>query len=266
VKKIFLPFLILPFMCGCELFEELAEPEVQVNRFSITPSSTDGRPNNYLGCIEIDSRFTNIQVWDHGTIDGDIITLVANDDRILTNYELDGPNNKKSISYDFSSNGFNYLVLKAENEGRISPNTAAISINGVNFVLESNLKTNGYVDIVVKGYDVFCGSGGNTGSGNSGSNTGSGNTGGNSSSTGDFTVWTQSDLGCGFITFTLSGNGSKKIDSYYQGGLSTCNASGCANFNNLSPGSYSYTATCDGKSWSGNYTIEAGCNLLKLTN
>jgi hypothetical protein len=271
MKKFILPFLILISLTNCELLEE-AEPEVEVNRFSITPSTTDGRPNNYLGCIEINSRFTEIEVWDHGTIDGDIITLVANGERILSRYELGGPSNKKRVSYDFSANGFNYLVLKAENEGSIPPNTAAIRVNGKEFVLQANLQTNGYVDIVVTGYDVFCGSGGNTGSGNTGSgntgsgNTGSGNTGGSTSNTGDLTVWTKSDLGCGFITFNLNGNGSKTIDSFYSAGLTSCNAAGSANYNGLTKGTYSYTATCTDKSWSGNITIEEGCNRLQLTN
>lgn len=197
-------------MQSCQKEDDLVL-NVPINFSSIAPSETLGRPNNYLGCIEINSRNTDISVWDHGTVDGDIISLKANGNTILSNFELDGPSNKKRISHNFDYNGYNYLVLYAHNEGSVSPNTASIAINGQEFILESNLSSNGYVDIVVTGYGASCSGGGGSGGGGNGG--GSGGSGGGSSSTGDVTFWTESDLGCGDINVTISGYRTKTISS-----------------------------------------------------
>jgi hypothetical protein len=146
---------------------------VPVVASSIAPSSTQGRPNRYLGCIEISQRSTRIEAWDHSTIDGDIVSLIANGEQIARQVTLDGPQAKFSTSYTFANNGYNYLTLFAHNLGSISPNTAALSINGTEFVLEANLDTNGYVDVVVKGFGVSCGSG-QSGAGGGGGSSSSG--------------------------------------------------------------------------------------------
>ena len=69
--KYLLPiFLMVAFtFSSCEEEEEPVQEDeevVEVNETSIIPSSTSGRPNNYLGCVEIGSRITSIDVWDHG--------------------------------------------------------------------------------------------------------------------------------------------------------------------------------------------------------
>jgi hypothetical protein len=84
---IFLGSLII----ACE--EEEEEPPVPVNETPIAPSSTNGRPNKYLGCVEIANRNVDIEVWDHGTIDGDIISLIVNresggEETILNRHEF----------------------------------------------------------------------------------------------------------------------------------------------------------------------------------
>src|SRR5690554_6111083 len=135
MKKIkFLFPLILIFsilFISCE--EEDPEPEpdpIEVNTTSIIPSSYLGRTNNYLGCIEISSRITNIQVWDHGTVDGDIVSIIANGNVIIDEQTLSGPSSPISVDYDFGYNGFNYVTLYAHNLGSIPPNTCTIAING----------------------------------------------------------------------------------------------------------------------------------------
>ena len=151
LKYLALFFSFLIFV-SCE--EEEDSVTVEVN--SIIPSTLNGRPNVTLGCIEIDQRDVTIQVWDHGIIDGDIVTIYANGSPILSNELLDGPDNPASVTYTFTNNGYNYLALEAQNEGDIPPNTCTVYVNGVPFILEANLDTNGAVNVVVTGYDVFC--------------------------------------------------------------------------------------------------------------
>ena len=138
------------------------DDEVPVNEESIVPSFTQDRPNERRGCIEISSREVLIETWDDGNlIDGDIISLIVNEgsgneETILERHELQGPSNKRSLSHDFTANGFNYITLFAHNVGTSFPNTAAISLNGDQINLSSTLETNGSYDIVVTGFGVDC--------------------------------------------------------------------------------------------------------------
>lgn len=248
------------FLVSCEEEEDPdPEPEqVSVNETSIIPTSTSGRPNNYLGCIEISSRITTIQVWDHGQIDGDIVSIIANGNTIVNQQVLDGPSNPITVDYDFGFNGFNYVTLFAHNLGDLPPNTCTISINGVEFILEANLDANGSVDVIVEGYGVDCSDAGTDGGGG----------GGGGSSTGDLLFWTDQDYGCGPISVSLSGVGNSTINGFYSNGTPNCNATGAGgNFSNLNAGTYSFTASCNGIDWDGSVTVEeGGCTAQQLTS
>lgn len=100
----------------------------------------------------------------------------------------------------------------------------------------------------------------NTGTG-SGSGSGSGSGG---ATTGNAMFWIASDLGCGSINVSINGQ-SKTISSFYSTSPS-CGASGCANFT-LAPGTYNYSASCSGKTWSNTITVTAGgCSKMQLTS
>lgn len=66
-----------------------------------------------------------IDIWDYGTEDGDIITLLFNNEVILSRYKLTG--RIKQLHLPLQA-GANTLTIRAENEGRIPPNTARIHI------------------------------------------------------------------------------------------------------------------------------------------
>ncbi|MDR9373866.1 MAG: hypothetical protein RI565_03280, partial [Schleiferiaceae bacterium] len=107
------------------------------------------------------------------------------------------------------------------------------------------------------------GSGGGSGGGGSGGG-GSGG-GGSGSSEGDLTIWTESDLGCGFIDVTLNGD-TEQMTHYYSGGNPGCGATGCANYYDLPYGTYSYSATSsDGCTWSGSVSIDEDCTTIEFT-
>jgi hypothetical protein len=87
---------------------------------------------------------------------------------------------------------------------------------------------------------------------------------GSATTTGQAMFWIASDLGCGNITVTCNGL-SSTISSYYSSGAPTCGASGSATFN-LSAGTYSFSAKCTNKTWTGTITVTAnGCSKLQLT-
>lgn len=101
--------------------------------------------------------------------------------------------------------------------------------------------------------------------GTSSSSSGSSSSSSGSTSSGKVTFYTQTDLGCGTITVTVSGQGSQYISSYYSSGISGCDKSGCANFT-LPPGTYSYSASCSGYNWGPtSFTVTAnGCLKYQL--
>ncbi len=265
MKKLYLLTLLIfssLILVNCEIEEdepEFFEPkytsDVVVNSSSIIPSTTAGRTNVKQGCIETDSRIITVSLWDHGTIDGDIVSFYINGKRVVAELTLDGPSNKYTFDITLSNNGFNYVTLFAHNLGDVEPNTAAISINGEQFTLRSNLDTNGAFDVVVTGYNVSCSDSGNTG----GSNTSGGST---DTSNGSIAFYTTSDLGCGNITITVDGNNTQTLSQYFPQGIANCSQ---GTIFNLSPGTHTYRASCNNYTWEDTFTIVAnGCLRYRL--
>lgn len=154
IKLLFFAICSL-FLLSCEK-EDCEHPTTDTtprNSSSIIPGTFLGRDINRLGSLELTNRTVTISVWDHGKIDGDIVSIYVNGTRLIARRTLKGPSQKYSVRTTLKYNGYNYILLYAHNVGSISPNTAAMSIyDGVrtrNFTLESNLKTNGAIDLIV---------------------------------------------------------------------------------------------------------------------
>ncbi len=126
-----------------------------VNNESNIPSEYRGRLVEDQGTITVQSREVTFRVWDHGrVVDGDIITLIVNDQVLLDTFELKGPDAKQQVAVTLEFTGYNYLLLFAHNVGSIPPNTVGLSIHDgmteQSFELEANLSTNGAYNIVVE--------------------------------------------------------------------------------------------------------------------
>lgn len=149
-SKLKLTFLLFATI---SLFNCSKEEETERNDSSIIPSSSLGRDNQVLGNVFLSNKDITISVWDHGTVDGDIVSIYLNGELLINERTLDGPSDKIEVSTTLDYNGYNYILLYAHNEGSLSPNTAAIRIDdGVStedFTLESNLSTNGAVDLII---------------------------------------------------------------------------------------------------------------------
>lgn len=96
--------------------------------------------------IKVQSDKIHIRVWDNGIVDGDIVTLFLNGQRIVNEYRVS--KRKWSIPVTILK-GENLLILHAEDLGDISPNTVAVAIDdGVEeqiIVLSSNLNESGAI-------------------------------------------------------------------------------------------------------------------------
>lgn len=81
---------------------------------------------------------------------------------------------------------------------------------------------------------------------------------------GQVVFWVASDFGCGNITVTLNGI-SKAITGFSGTGSPTCGAGEAATFE-IAPGTYTYSAACNSKTWNGTVTITSGsCSKIELT-
>lgn len=140
--------LTVLFITGCSNDDEPLRNEI-----SIIPDTFLDRENDNLGTVEVLSREISISVWDHGRIDGDIVSIYVNGTEVIAERELEGPSNTFTVDTVLEFEGYNYLLLYAHNEGSISPNTVSMAIDdGVNvreYILEANLLTNGAIDLVV---------------------------------------------------------------------------------------------------------------------
>ena len=87
---------------------------------------------------------------------------------------------------------------------------------------------------------------------------------GRSASTSTLTFWTNCS-NCTVISVVLNGVGTKTITSYYTATPASCGASGTATFENLSPGTYTFTASnSQGRTWSNTINVSAGCVFHQL--
>ncbi len=103
--------------------------------------------------IEVQKPNIRLNVWDSGTVDGDVVTIFLNGRQILDKYRVS--KSKTSILVTLNEDN-NYIILHAEDLGSIPPNTIAVSVDdGVKeqmLVLSSDLKVSGAV--LVKQFSV----------------------------------------------------------------------------------------------------------------
>lgn len=89
----------------------------------------EGEPDDGLDDVTVDTRTPTIQIWDCGTeIDGDRATVFVNGVAVLDNIELFLQRTTIQLSLD---DGPNTIVVRAENEGFLPPNTACLEISDV---------------------------------------------------------------------------------------------------------------------------------------
>lgn len=94
----------------------------------VTEKQYTERENVVISEIEVDSDSLQIDVYDNGEIDGDMISLFYNKQLILSNQKLTHKSIKIKIELD-STKSTNEISMFAENLGLIPPNTALMIVN-----------------------------------------------------------------------------------------------------------------------------------------
>ncbi len=96
--------------------------------------------------VEVQSNQLRLRAWDSGTVDGDVITIFLNGERVLYRHRV----NKRRYAFPITlQEDHNFMVMYADDIGDIVPNTVAVSIDdGVKeqqIVLSSDLEESGAV-------------------------------------------------------------------------------------------------------------------------
>lgn len=129
--------------------KKIEEPVVEEKEPApVTKTQANDRDYQVTHKVKVHSADLRIEVWDHQKEDGDIVSLILNDEYIIQNYEL---MNKKKVFYVKVHEGRNNFILYAHNLGMYKPNTASILIYDGDkenvIVLESDLKESGALEI-----------------------------------------------------------------------------------------------------------------------
>ena len=111
-----------------------------------------GRTISYVKELEVDSDRIQIVLWDHGRMDGDIVSIYLNGLEVIKKHHL----TYKEVIFDveLDASQKNDLFLYAHNLGKFPPNTVSIKIKDQSsteeIVLNSDLKSCESVLINVK--------------------------------------------------------------------------------------------------------------------
>lgn len=123
------------------------KPKVEPEN-SVPTVTKDGRKNLAVGRLKSNSEKVFLEVWDEMKEDGDVVSISLNDKVLHQNLEV--KRNSKRIEIDLKK-GKNILIFRAENLGKIPPNTAALRIYGGGIdkyiQLNTDFKRNNLVEI-----------------------------------------------------------------------------------------------------------------------
>lgn len=102
-----------------------------------------------LSDVTVNRETSTLRLWDYGTQDGDIVTVTLNGTPLVSGHSLTNAGDVVSVRY---RRGRNVLVVRAHNEGSLSPNTAALSLADVvsgNGVQQWGLSTGGTAQLTI---------------------------------------------------------------------------------------------------------------------
>lgn len=78
--------------------------------------------------VEVNAGNCDLSLYDHGTEDGDIVTLVVNGEKVVEHLKIRRKPNVKTVNVELKP-GDNIIYPIAENLGRIPPNTLHVSLS-----------------------------------------------------------------------------------------------------------------------------------------
>ncbi len=126
-----------------EIIEPVIIEEAVIEKPVVIEKRTDfdGRTITYVKELEVNNHTIQINLWDHGRQDGDIVSIYLNGVPIVSQHNL--TYTKKGFELNLDPTQPNDLFLYAHNLGKFPPNTVSIEIidgdNSENIILNSDL-------------------------------------------------------------------------------------------------------------------------------
>ena len=118
------------------------------------PAYTKGRRNQRIGQLKVTMEQVVLEIRDEQVEDGDIISLEVNGAVVTERMEVSGEGRRFGISL---KHGRNRIVFRAENLGRIPPNTAVLLVHADGkqrkFHLSTDFERNNVMDIFFEKQD-----------------------------------------------------------------------------------------------------------------
>src|SRR5690606_37796737 len=113
-------------------------------------AQTAGRRDIRIGQWRITDQKIELEIWDEQVEDGDIISIEVNGALVVDRATVTKSGKRFAITL---KQGNNRVLFKAQNLGRIPPNTAALSITAdgqtKTFQLSTDFERNNVLDIIV---------------------------------------------------------------------------------------------------------------------
>ena len=111
---------------------------------SVVYEKEHGRKAKVDRVIQVSSPKIRVRIWDNGTVDGDIVTIFLNGEKLVSKFRV----NKHKWSIPVTLPGKeNLLIIHSEDLGAITPNTVAVSIDDGKkeqiLVISSDLRVSG---------------------------------------------------------------------------------------------------------------------------
>lgn len=108
--------------------------------------NTNERKIKVQRVIEVQGDQLKLRAWDSGDVDGDIVSIFMNGQKLLSRYRVSKRKYAFRLELDKTTN---FMILHADDIGEISPNTVAVSIDDGQreqmIVLSSDLEESGAV-------------------------------------------------------------------------------------------------------------------------
>lgn len=116
------------------------------------PEGYNKREVNVMRVINVDADSITIRVYDNGVVDGDIVSVVYNDNTVIDKLTL--TSRAYAVKIPVKLDGINKLVFHAHNLGEFPPNTAQLEILWGNkkeeMTVSSDLSVSSSINIVYK--------------------------------------------------------------------------------------------------------------------
>ncbi len=211
----------------------------KIKRSSIIPNSLDGKNTNKIGCINFEDNEILIEVWNPYSTDAVSGTLILNGRTIYSGSFSSSPRDTIIVNDSLDYLGFNYFAFVSDSFERSFARLEVQISNATSthkFPLLSDIANAEAVNMVLEYENIACGA--------------------NSAIDyrfGQAIVWLDHDPNCGIEieveVYDDNSTYNAAITNYiFPPSTPTCASSGVAHFV-LNEGSYTYIATCDGKSW-----------------